>query len=189
MRHKLPREICDIIYGHMVGHQSVQVLPRSATPKFHVELPQHPDFIAIFEFEEEHPVYWLEKGALTMCHAFESEFVGNETCRELVEIFYERASFVFADPGIIPSFLVRDPWFFKVSPKKHVRKVTLRIPEALIRATTMQLLSQRENRRDWIHTYVGPSRDMLSVETMLEELAFFRTLTKIILTHRTWERH
>jgi hypothetical protein len=79
-----------------------------------------------------------------MCHAFESEFVGNETCRELVESFYERASFVFTDPGIIPSFLVRDPWFFKVSPKKHVRKVTLRIPEALIRATTMQLLSQRE---------------------------------------------
>jgi hypothetical protein len=39
MRHKLPREIRDIIYGHMVGHQSVQVLPRSATPKFHVELP------------------------------------------------------------------------------------------------------------------------------------------------------
>jgi hypothetical protein len=181
MRHKLPREIRDTIYGHIIGHQSVQVLPRSATPDLHVELPQHPDFIAIFESEEEHPVYWLENGALSMCHAFESDFVGNETCRELVEILYERASFVFADPAVIPSFLVRDPWFFKVSPKKHVRKVTLRIPEALIRATTMQLLSQRENRRNWIHVYIGPSRNVLSVETMLAELGSFRTSTRIIL--------
>jgi hypothetical protein len=181
MRRKLPRELRDMVYGYIIGCRSVLVLPRSMVPELHIELPQHPRFMEVFDSEEKHPVYWLGMETIATRHVFQRDFLGNKTFREFLEMFYEQANFMFTTPSLIPSFLVMDPWNFELRPKDHVRKVVLGISEASIRQSAIQLHHQRQNRRNWFRLSVGPSRAAVRVDTMLAEISLFSTLTEITI--------
>jgi hypothetical protein len=183
MRHKLPQELRDMAYSHIIGHRSVLVMPPSAPQKSLVELPTHPTYSAAFA-PDPSPVCWLDEEAIATKHAFRSDTLGYENCREFVEIWYKKSVFIFDDVSILTQFLDADPWYFGICPRDLVRLVTLRIPEAYIRQPLINHPLYIHSLFYWLDLYPFPNQDDATLP-LVDKLAHMRPFTNLttILLH------
>jgi hypothetical protein len=104
----------------------------SAPQDSRVQLLTHRLYPAVFA-PDPCLVYWLEKEAIATDHVFRRSNLGYENCKELAETCYRESEFIFEDGMLIGQFLEKDFWFFDLRPRDLVRRVTIRIPEAIIR--------------------------------------------------------
>jgi hypothetical protein len=100
MHHKIPRELRDMNYSHIIEHRSVLVTLPSAPQDSRVQLLTHRLYPAVFA-PDPCLVYWLEKEAIATDHVFRRSNLGYENCKELAETWYRESEFIFEDGMLI----------------------------------------------------------------------------------------
>jgi hypothetical protein len=183
MQSKLPWELRDIIYKHILGGRSVILAP-STSPQAHcTALPRLPQFTNshIHPVLAKIPAFWFESKTADMRHVFDYEFASYDTLFELVQTWYRESTLITHDAKLLPPSLAADPWFLDLDIIKLVRNVVLRIPESAVRTTAMELAFFRQNRRDWVRLATVTGRDNRALSVQLAHLNIFGPLTKLVL--------
>tara|TARA_R110002003_G_scaffold79_5_gene7036 strand:+ start:154 stop:1257 length:1104 start_codon:yes stop_codon:yes gene_type:complete len=183
MQRKLPRELRDIIYKHILGGRSVILAPSSSLQEGRTALPRLPQLTDphIHCVLSKVPAFWFESETADTHHVFDYRFASYDTVYELAQAWYRETTFITHDAKLLRPFLAADTWLLNLDIAKLVRNVVLRIPESAVRTTAIEFQLFRQNRRDWLRITTVPGRDNRALGVQLAHLNIFGPLTKLVL--------
>ncbi|KAL5114524.1 hypothetical protein ACEQ8H_007614 [Pleosporales sp. CAS-2024a] len=145
MHAKLPRELRDLVYGHMAKSQMVLVEPSpSAADRARCnnnEQLMGMQILPAFQFSKTDSVYR---------HLFWSEFTTGPVMVEWVEAWFREATFLILNPNNIKHLVQPLAFIPELEVSKFVRHVTIEIPEMHIRPATWVVKRVRQNRRNFL---------------------------------------
>ncbi|KAH7070051.1 hypothetical protein FB567DRAFT_598598 [Paraphoma chrysanthemicola] len=182
MQLKLPLELRDMIYKHMVGSGSVVLAPSSSCQLNRATLSRHYDLdLRSPPPRVEYPGVWLDRQTAASQHIFNFSFVGFDTLSELVEHWYRATTFITSDFSLLEEFLSADPWFLCIHTPQLLRRVVIQISESAVRTLANKVHTSRRNGQDHVYVDIVPGRDNMALVSQLAHLNVFKPHTKAVL--------
>ncbi|KAH3942829.1 hypothetical protein HBH70_127910 [Parastagonospora nodorum] len=162
MYEKLPRELRDMVYSHILKNEVVWVgqppLRPSRDARFTAQRAHR--FITLNNpsVKPEPTNIYVGQGSRTHRHMFDVNFVTDPILCEFDRSWYSEATFVFDDPSHIPNFFATSELRSGLDVSTLVRKIIVRLPENVIRKEGYEIKRYRHNHRDYLRIITASDR-------------------------------
>ena len=157
---KLPREIRDLVYFHLVCDLSEGMV--------RIGYSRAPSYFDYDDFDDEHGYYGESKDMQPSSYAMNPAFVGMEMAKEIAAVYWSKNSFMFTTQNELRHALTTDHFGLDVSPFDHIREFVVQVEHHFNANPPPDEESWLHKRFDALQTMcMVKKKDLLKVEIRL----------------------